>query len=106
MAVGRFILGPEVLQNVRERKLRQEQIQSEKVEKKKQDFKTLQEKVATIRELGKPDNKLNVTQLWTTVSWYNQPSDQPAPTTRQLLLTRLNESSGQNEPNDFTRENE
>jgi hypothetical protein len=66
---GRFILGPEVLQIFRERKLRQEQIQES--EKRKQDFKTLQEKGAAIRELGKPDNELNVTQLWTMVSGTN-----------------------------------
>jgi hypothetical protein len=82
-------------------------MQSEKHEKKKQDFKALQDKVAAIRDLQKPYNELNVAQLKTMVSWYRRPSDQPPPTTRQLLLTRLNETSLRQEPDNFgTRDNE
>jgi hypothetical protein len=65
VSAGRFMLSTDVLENVRERKLKQEQIQSEKHEKKKQDFKTLQDKVAAIRDLRKPYNELNVAQLKT-----------------------------------------
>jgi hypothetical protein len=107
VSAGRFMLSTDVLENVRERKLKQEQIQSEKHEKKKQDFKTLQDKVAAIRDLRKPYNELNVAQLKTMVSWYRRPSDQPPPTTQQLLLTRLNKTSLRQEPDDFgTRDNE
>jgi hypothetical protein len=86
-AAGRFILGPEVLQIVSRT---QAETQSKyKVRKGSKTSKHCKKRVQQYRELGKPDNELNVTQLWTMVSWYKRPSDQPAPITRQLLLTSI-----------------
>jgi hypothetical protein len=98
VAAGRFLLGPDVLRNIQERKLHQEEKQHEKLEKKIRDFRALQNRVNAIRELAQQHDQLNVAQLRTMVLWYKQTTDLPAPTTRQLLLTRLTMTCMRNDP--------
>jgi hypothetical protein len=98
VAAGRFLLGPDVLRNIQERKLHQEEKQHEKLGGKIRDFRALKDRVTAIRELAQPHQQLNVTQLRTMVLWFKQTTDLPAPTTRQLLLTQLDMTCMRNDP--------
>ena len=97
-ASGRFLLGPQVLTNFREKKRQQELQESERQEKKIRDFFSLKNKVLTILALDKVHAQLNVTQLRTMVQWFKRAEDLPIPTTRQLLLSRLMETCDRSEP--------
>ena len=98
VAAGRFRLGPEVLETMRERKKQQQQQECERQEKRLHEFKETKNKVMAIRALGKEHAKLNVAQLKTLVAWYKLPDDPPIPATRALLLTRLLETSSREDP--------
>ena len=88
-----------LLDDISAKKAEQEEKLCEKRIKKIQEDQALKYKVAAIRELGKTNNELNVAQLRTMVSWFKQPQqDLPMPTTRQLLITRLNEVCHRSEP--------
>jgi hypothetical protein len=99
VAAGRYLLlGPDVLTTISDRKAEQEKKECQKVNKKINDFWALQNKVSAIRDLGKTHDKLNVSQLQTIVSWFKQAKDSPMPPTRQLLLTRLNNTCCRDDP--------
>jgi hypothetical protein len=89
VAAGRYLMGPDVLTNVSDRKAEQEEKECQKVNKKINDFRALESKMSAIRDLGKTHDELNVSQLQTMVSWFKQAKDSPMPPTRQLLLTTL-----------------
>ena len=90
--------GADVLKNVTEREWRKEEKECEKVRKKIREFKTLQSKVSDIRALNKTHKQMTVSELRTMISWYKLPTDASAPTTRQALLTRLQEICDRHEP--------
>lgn len=98
VAAGRFSLNGNLLDDISAKQTEREEKLCEKRNKKIQEHQALKNKVAAIRELGKTNNELNVAQLRTMVSWFKQPQDLPMPTTRQLLVTRLNEVCHRNEP--------
>ena len=62
---------------------------SERQEKKIQEFFAMKNKVLTIRALNKAHEQLNVAQLRTMVQWFKAVDDLPIPTTRQLLLLKI-----------------
>ena len=98
VAAGRFLLGPEVLVSLQERKKQQDQQQCERQEKRVHDFNKAKNTVMAIRALGKEPAELNVAQMRTLVAWYKLPDDPPLPATRALLLTRLLETSSCEDP--------
>jgi hypothetical protein len=49
----------------------------------------MKNKVLTIRALNKAHEQLNVAQLRTMVQWFKAVDDLPIPTTRQLLLLKI-----------------
>ena len=96
----RYMLGPDVLDVQEEKKRQQDDKVSERLEKKLQEFRTLKSKVTAIREdLNKhTGEEMTVAQLKTMVTWYKYPGDLPIPTTRTLLLERLQATAGRHDP--------
>ena len=54
--------------------------------------------MCAIKELKKSHEQLTVAQLKVMVMWYKSNGDLPTPTTRPLLLRRLQETCGRNDP--------
>ncbi len=79
VAAGRYLLGPDVLTNVSDRKVEQEEKECQKVNKKINDIRALQSKVSAIRDFGKTHDELNVSQLRTMVSSFKQAKDKKKP---------------------------
>ena len=97
----KYMLGPDVLQNLEERQQQQEDKVSEQLKKKLQEFRLLKRKVTAIRDLNKNNGEeMTVAQLKTMVTWYKTPGDLPLPTTRALLLERLQATVGRGDPNE------
>jgi hypothetical protein len=55
-------------------------------------IRSLERKVAAIKELNIASRELNVSQLKVMAMWYKRANDSPVPTTRSLLLARLLET--------------
>jgi hypothetical protein len=97
-ASGQFIVGCDILDNIEERERVQEGKDSEQVGKKLREYRALRSKVCAIKELNKSHEQLTVAQLKVTVMWYKSKGHLPTPTTRPLLLCRLQETCGFNDP--------
>ena len=97
-ASGNFNLGPEVLALLRAKRREQQEQQSEREEKKLRDYLALRDRVQAIRALNKEHAQLTVAQLRTMVLWFKTSNDSAVPTTRDLLLTRLQETNTRPEP--------
>ncbi len=97
-ASGQFIVGPDVLDNIEERERVQEGKVSEQEGKKLREYRGLRSKVCAIKEVNKSHEQLTVVQLKVLVMWYKSNGDLPTPTTRPLLICRLQETCGCNDP--------
>jgi hypothetical protein len=98
-ASGSFCVGPEVFALLRAKRQEQQEQRSEREEKKLRDYNALPNRVQAIKALNKEHAQLNVAQLRTMlVVWYKASNDSAVPTTRDLLLTRLLETSMRPEP--------
>ena len=97
-ASGSFCAGPEVFALLRAKRQEQQEQRSEREEKKLRDYNALRNRVQAIKALNKEHAQLNVAQLRTMVVWYKASNDSAVPTTRDLLLTRLLETSMRPEP--------
>jgi hypothetical protein len=97
-ASGSFCVEPEVFALLRAKRQEQQEQRSEREEKKLRDYNALRNRVQAIKALNKEHAQLNVAQLRTMVVWYKASNDSAVPTTRDLLLTRLLETSMRPEP--------
>jgi hypothetical protein len=93
-----FSLGTDVWTNQKERQRLLDLKVSEGEEKKLREFRALRSKVSAIRELNKTHEQLNVSQLKVMVMWFKCNGDLPTPTTRQLLLVRLQTTCNRGDP--------
>jgi hypothetical protein len=98
VAAQRYLLGPEVLDNIEERQQQQVDKMSERQEKKHQEFRSLRAKVTVIKALQKESQQLNVSQLKIMVTWYKRVGDLPIPSRRNLLIERLNSTRCRSDP--------
>ncbi len=85
-------MGPTVLKNMKQRQWEQAIKECDAQEKRLQAFRSLERKVAAIKELNIASRELNVSQLKVMAMWYKRANDSPVPTTRSLLLARLLET--------------
>ena len=92
VAAGRFLLGPEVVNDQLKRKRYTEEVQSEQENKKIDAHMALANKVYAIRSLNKQPAEWTVAQTKTMAMWYKQSGNLPLPTTKQLLLTRFHDT--------------
>jgi len=85
VAGGNFVLGPDLLQMMEDKRLQNEEKEIERQMKKVREFRKLKANVDAIKERGRPNNQLNVSELRTMVSWYKfeYSTDGPVPTTKQ-----------------------
>ena len=91
-ATGNFALGPEVLQNLRERKIASELVNYGKWEKKNNEYMAQLAKVQALRQANKTTAEMNVMELRLLCSWFKRAGDPALPTTRDLLITKLEET--------------
>jgi hypothetical protein len=90
VAAQRFMLGPEVLDDMEEgEELKQSKLLTQ-FHNRLQVFRSNCIKVSEIRALELSNEKLTVSQLKVMVNWYKRPGDLPVPSTRHLLIERLN----------------
>jgi hypothetical protein len=87
VASGRYLLGPQELSAFQQKKRHQEEQESERQEKKIQEFFAMKNKVLTIRALNKAHEQLNVAQLRTMVQWFKAVDDLPIPTNDEAIVT-------------------
>ena len=97
-ASGQFIVDADVLDNMEERERVHENKVSEREEKRLREYRALRSKVCAIKELNKSHEQLTVAQLKVMVMWYKSNGDLPTPSTRPLLLRRLQETCGRIDP--------
>jgi hypothetical protein len=90
VSAQRFMLGPEVLDDMEEgEELKQSKLLTQ-FQNRLQAFRSNRIKVSEIRALELSNEKLTVLQLKVMVNWYKRPGDLPVPSTRHLLIERLN----------------
>jgi hypothetical protein len=90
VAAKRYMLGPEVLDDTEEgEELKQSKLLTQ-FENRLQVFRSNRIKVSEIRALQLPNEKLTVLQLKVLANWFKRPGDLPVPSTRHLLIERLN----------------
>ncbi|KAI2492614.1 hypothetical protein MHU86_21928 [Fragilaria crotonensis] len=90
VAAQRFMLGPEVLDDMEEgEELKQSKLLTQ-FHNRLQVFRSNRIKVSEIRALELSNEKLTVSQLKVMVNWSKRPGDLPVPSTRHLLIERLN----------------
>ena len=64
----------------------------EKWERKNNTYLTLFAKVQTLHQTNKKSAEMNVGELKVLCSWFKRPGDLALPTTRNLLITKLDET--------------
>jgi hypothetical protein len=90
VAAKRYMLGPEVLDDMEEgEELKQSKLLTQ-FENRLQVFRFNHIKVSEIRALQLPSEKLTVLHLKVLVNWFKRPGDLPVPSTRHLLIEQLN----------------
>ena len=98
VAAQRYLLGPDALDDQEARQQQQENKLSERLEKKLQEYRLLQCTVTAIKNLNKSTEQMTVVQFKTMVTWYKCAGDLPIPSTRTLLLQRLEMTVGRGDP--------
>ena len=93
-----FMVGPDVLDNIEEHERVQKDKVSEREERKLREYQALRTKISPIKGFNKSHEQLTVAQLKVMVMWYKSKGDSPTPTTRLLLLRRLQEACGRSDP--------
>ena len=102
----RYLLGPDVLQNIEERQQQVKEIEALCCQKRIQEYQLLKTKVTAIRETMKRYNELSVVQLKVMVTWFKGPGDLPLPTSRLLLILRVNQTSNRGDPQEHFAQTE
>ena len=69
-ATGNFALGPEVLQNLRDRKAASESVNHGKWEKKNNEYMSQLARVQALQQANKTTNEMNVADLRLHCSWF------------------------------------
>jgi len=93
VAAGRYLLGPEVVDDQLKRKKHAEEVQKSERENLKIDaHMALANKGYAIRSLHKQSAVWTVAQTKTMATRYKREGNLPLPTTKQLLLTRFNDT--------------
>ena len=94
----RYLLRPDVLQNIEERQQEMKEKEALCRQKKIQEYQLLKTKVTAIRETMKRYNEFSVAQLKVMVTWFKDPGNLPLPTSRLLLIVRVNQTSNRGDP--------
>ena len=82
VAAGRYLLGPEVVDDQLKRKRHAEVVQSERENRKIDAHMALANKVYAIRSLNKQSAEWTVAQTKTMATWYKRAGNLPFPTTK------------------------
>ena len=91
-ASGRFALGPAVLHNMRNRKLASNFENTQKWEKRNNEYLAQLAKIQALRQLNKTIAETNVAELRLLCSWLKRADDPALPTTRNQLTAKYEET--------------
>ena len=92
VAAGRYLVGPEVVDDQLKRKSHVEEVQSKRDNKKVGTRMPIAYKVYAIRILNKQPAKCTVAQTKTISTCYKRAGDLPLPTAKQLLINRYHDT--------------